>query len=192
MGVDQGRWLHWWIDAWDFPTLGNDLNMIAYCRTLAIGKCVDFSELDTLMKQYQVLSCVIDAQPDRRLAYEFACRFWGHVKLCFYGKSQQAKTISIDPSDDQHKITVDRTSWLDVALNRFHIGTIDLPTDTPTEAIDQLQNLIKRYDKDTRGNPTSMYINIGADHFAHARCYSEIALPLGASIHTNQNVRIYL
>ena len=192
MGVDHGRWLNWWIDAWEFPTLGNDLNMIAHCRTLAIGKCVDFSELDTLMKQYQVLSCVIDAQPDRRLAYEFACRFWGHVKLCFYGKSQQAKTISIDPSDDQHKITVDRTSWLDVALNRFHIGTIDLPTDTPTEAIDQLQNLIKRYDKDTRGNPTSMYINIGADHSAHARCYSEIALPLGASIHTNQNVRIYL
>jgi hypothetical protein len=192
MGVDQGRWLHWWIDLWHLPKTWDELNMRAKCETLAIGKCVDFSELDTLMKQYQILSCVIDAQPDRRLAYEFACRFWGHVKLCFYGKSQQAKTISIDPSSDQHKITVDRTSWLDVALGRFHIGTIDLPNDTSTEAIEHLQNLVKRYRKDSYGNPISEYINIGADHFGHSRCYSEIALPLGASIHTNQNVRIFL
>lgn len=192
MGVDQGRWLHYEIAAWHFPNLGNDLNMIARCEVLTEGKCVDFSELDTLMKQFQVLKCVIDAQPDRRLAYEFACRFWGHVSLCFYGRSQQAKTISIDPSDDQHKITVDRTSWLDVALNRFHIDTIDLPNNTSLEYIEQIQNIVKRYRKDANDNPIGEYINIGADHFAHARCYSEIALPLAASLHTNQNVRIYL
>jgi len=126
------------------------------------------------------------------MAYEFACRFWGHVKLCFYGKSQQAKTISIDPDDSQHKITVDRTSWLDVALNRFHIDTIALPNDTSLEYREQVQNLIKRYRKDASGNPIGEYISIGADHFAHARCYSEIALPLAASLTTNQNVRIYL
>lgn len=193
MGVDQGRWLHWWVDTWHLPKkLDNDLNMLAKCETLAEGKCVDFSELDTLMKQYQILKCVIDAQPDRRLAYEFACRFWGHVCLCFYGRSQQAKTISIDPNEDQHKITVDRTSWLDVALNRFHIDTITLPQDTSLEAIEQIQNLVKHYRKDSSGNPIGEYISIGPDHFAHARCYSEIALPLAAALTTNQNVRIYL
>ncbi len=138
MGVDQGRWLHYEIAAWHFTKFGNDLNMMARCEVLSEGKCVDFSELDTLMKQFQVLMCVIDAQPDRRLAYEFACRFWDHVYLCFYGRSQSAKTISIDPSDDQHKITVDRTSWLDVALNRFHLGTINLPQDTSAEYREQI------------------------------------------------------
>lgn len=192
MGVDQGRWLHWWVDLWHFPKLGNDLNMIAECETLAEGKCVDFSELDTLMKQYQIMMCVIDAQPDRRMAYEFACRFWGHVKLCFYGKGQQAKTISIDPEDSQHRITVDRTSWLDVALNRFHINTITLPSDISLEAIEHLQALVKHYSKDSSGNPVGKYINIGPDHFGHARCYSEIALPLAAALTTSQNVRIYL
>lgn len=192
MGVDQGKWLHYEIDVWHFPKLGNDLNMIAECEVLAEGKCVNFDELDVLMKQYQVFKCVIDAQPDRRMAYEFACRFWGHVYLCFYGKGQQSKTISIDPAVEQHRITVDRTSWLDVALNRFHIDTIALPQDTSLEYREQIQNLVKRYEKDSSGNPTGKYINIGPDHFAHARCYSEIALPLAAALQQNQNVRIYL
>ena len=191
MGVDQGRWLHYEIDAWTFPKLENDLNMMAKCQVLATGKCVNFEELDNLMKQYQVLQCVIDAQPDRRMAYEFACRFWGHVKLCFYAQGQTVKTISIDPDRDQHKITVDRTSWLDAALNRFHINTITLPKDTSEEYKNHLKNLVRHY-REKNGNPVAEYINTGADHYAHARCYSEIALPLAASLTTNKNIKVFL
>lgn len=192
MGVDQGRWLHYEIAAWRFSKLSNDLNMQATCEVLTEGKCVDFNELDTLMKQWQIMACVIDAQPDRRMAYEFACRFWGHVKLCFYARGQQGKTISVDPNENEHKISVDRTSWLDVALNRFRIETITIPQDTSTEYKEHLMNLIKRYDKDQYDNPTSEYISSGPDHFGHARCYSEIALPLAASFVTNKNIKIFL
>lgn len=192
MGVDQGRWLYHEICAWSFPKLGNDLNMIAECEVLTEGKVVDFNELDDLMQQYQILKVVIDAQPDRRKAYEFACKYWGHVHLCFYARGQQVKTITIDPNEDQHKITVDRTSWLDVALNRFHTNRIKIPQDVSAEYIEHLQNLIKHYSEDTSGNPIGIYKNIGPDHLAHARCYAEIALPLAASLQTNQNVRIYL
>ena len=192
MGVDQGRWLHCEIVSWTFPKLSNDLNMQAECVVLTEGKCVDFSELDLLMKQWQVMQCVIDAQPDRRMAYEFATRFYGHVKLCFYGRGQQKKSITISANEDDHIITVDRTSWLDVALNRFRTKTIKIPCDISQEYRDHLQSLIRHYSKDPSGNPVSTYINNGADHFGHARCYSEIALPLAASTVTNQNIRVFL
>jgi len=192
MGVDQGRWLHYVVTGWRFPKFGNDLNMMAECEVLIEGKCVDFDELDTLMKQWQIIKCVIDAQPDRRMAYEFASRFYGHVKLCFYGRGQQKKSITINPDEDQHLITVDRTSWLDVALNRFRIHTITLPQDTSQEYKNHLQNLVRHYSKDRYGNPTSEYITTGADHFAHAQCYAEIALPLAASLTTNENIHIFL
>jgi len=192
MGVDQGRWLHYEIDAWRFPKLGNDLNMVAECEVLSEGKCVDFSELHDLMRQWQVIKCVVDAQPDRRMAYEFACQFYGHVELCFYGRGQQKKAISIAPDPDAHIITVDRTSWLDVALNRFRTKTIRIPQNTSQEYIDHIQSLVRRYTKDRYDNPVSHYVNIGPDHFGHARCYAEIALPLAASFTTNQDIGTFL
>ena len=192
MGVDQGRWLHYEICAWKFPQLGNDLNMIAECKVITMGKCVDFNELDVLMKQYQIMVAVVDAQPDRRTAYEFACRFWGHVKLCFYAQGQTVKTISIDPDLAQHKIVVDRTSWLDAALNRFHINTITIPRDTTEEYKEHLKNIIRHYRENSKGEPISEYVNTGPDHYAHARCYAELALPLAASLTTNKNIRVFL
>jgi len=192
MGVDQGKWLHYEVAAWRFPKLGNDLNMIAECEVLAEGKCVDFSELDVLMKQWQVMKCVIDAQPDKRMAYEFACRFYGHVELCFYGRGQQKKSISKSADEDEHVITVDRTSWLDVALNRFRTKTIKIPQNTTQEYKDHLQNLVRHYQKDQYDNPISTYVKTGPDHFGHARCYAEIALPLAASLTTNEDINIFL
>ena len=192
MGVDQGKWLHYEIAAWRFPKLGNDLNMIATCEVLAEGKCVDFEELDALMRQWQVIKCVIDAQPEKRLAYEFACRFYGHVELCYYGRGQQKKAISKNLNEDEHIITVDRTSWLDVALNRFRIKTITIPQNTTQEYKDHLQNLVRHYQKDQYDNPISTYVSTGPDHFGHARCYAEIALPLAASLTTNEDINVFL
>ena len=166
--------------------------MCAKANVLAEGKVVDFSELDYLMRQYQVIKCVIDAQPDRRKAYEFACKYWGHVFLCFYARGQMGKMITVDPNEEQHKITVDRTSWLDVSLNRFKIKTIMLPQDLSAEYPEHIMNLVKHYRTDKTGNPVGEYVNMGPDHLAHARCYAEIALPLAAALTTNKNVRVYL
>lgn len=192
MGIDHGRWIHYEIDAWTFPKLGNDLNMNATCEVLTAGKVVDFSELGQLMSQWQVIMAVIDAMPERRLAYEFACNFWGHVKLCFYSVGATGKMIQVDSSEDSHKISIDRTTWLDVALNRFHNQTITLPQDVGEEYKTQIKNLVKRYSEDVNGNPTSKFVNMGPDHFGHARCYAELALPLAASLTTNTNIKGFL
>jgi len=192
MGVDQGRWLHYEINAWSFPRLGNDLNMNAEPEVLIAGKVVDFTELGQLMRRWQVNMAVIDAQPERRLAYEFACEFYGHVKLCFYSRSASGKMIQVDGDNDSHKINVERTAWLDVALNRFHNQTIKLPQDISEEYRLHIKNLVRRYTEDAVGNPVGTYVNIGPDHFGHARCYAEIALPLAASKTTNTNIKGFL
>lgn len=192
MGVDQGTWLHYEICAWDFPKLGNDLNMNATCKVIAQDKVLNFRDLGALMKQYQVNFCVIDAQPERRLAYEFACDFWGYVKLCFYSTGAKGRIIGDTSDPDKHEISVDRTAWLDTALNRFHTGTITLPADTDTEYRDHIQNQVRRYEKDSYDNPVGRYISIGPDHYGHARCYAEIALPCAAAMATNENIKSFL
>ena len=191
MGVDQGTWLHYEVDAWDIGGFGNDININAKPRVLTEGKCLDFAELGTLMKRWQVIMCVLDAQPERRLAFEFAAKFWNHVKLCFYGNSVNGKVINVK-EDDSHEITVDRTTWLDISLNRFHTNTITLPSDVSVEYKFHLVNQVRRYEEDANGNPVGRYINIGPDHFGHARCYSEIALPCAAALTQNSNIRNFL
>jgi hypothetical protein len=191
MGVDQGNWLHYEIDAWRFKTLGPDLNMSAECVLLTEGKCKHFHELDTLMKQWQVHGCVIDAQPEKRMAYEFAVRFWGYVKLCYYAKGQRGKRISMG-TEEEHTIVVDRTTWLDTALNRFHTRTIDLPQDLSEEYKSHIQNIVRHYKRTNSGDTVAEYVHNGDDHFAHTRCYAELALPLAASIQTNKDIKVFL
>jgi hypothetical protein len=192
MGVDQGSWLHYEIDAWEIPKYpGPDLNMSSKCVLLTEGKCKHFHELDTLMKQWQVNGCVIDAQPERRLAYEFAVRFWGCVRICFYAQGQKGKRLSLGP-EEEHTAVVDRTSWLDTALNRFHTRTISLPQDLSGEYKSHIQNIIRHYKRNNAGDSIAEYVHNGDDHFAHARCYSELALPLAASIQTNKDIKVFL
>ena len=192
MGVDVGKWLHYEVDAWYPKRMGSDLNMMSDCRCLCEGKVASFEELDGLMRQWQPIMCVIDANPERRKAYEFAIRFFGHVKLCFYGKGITGKSISTDKDNGEHTIKVDRTSWLDAALARFHNGTIKLPIDTSREYKEHIKALIRVYEKDADNNPVGKYVNQGDDHFGHARNYSEIALPLAASFATNQDVASFM
>lgn len=197
MGVDVGSFLHYEICAWNLAgRMSSDLNVLANKRVLKVGKCQAFEELDTLMRNHQILMCVIDANPERRKAYEFACRFPGYVKLCFYGRGVTGKQIKIDKEGDEnvedHKITVDRTSWLDMSLGRFHSKTITLPRDIPHEYREHIKSPVRHYEKDNDGNQIGKYINTGDDHYAHAGNYSEIALPLAASMASNKDVKAFL
>lgn len=189
MGVDVGRWLHVEVNAWYIRRVGNDINAMTDCILVWEGKVDMFRELDELMKRYQIMHCVIDANPERRKATEFAKRFWGHVSLCFYARGLSGKSLSIETQDSgDFKINVDRTMWLDTSLGRFHRGTIDLPRDLSLEYRTHIRNIARIYEEDKDGNQIGRYINNGDDHFAHARTYSEIALPLAASISHNTDV----
>lgn len=179
MGIDVGTWLHYEIDQYTFSKDGSDINTSTTCHLLTEGKVKSFEEIDELMKRFRVMSCVIDNQPETRKALELANRFNGIVHLCIYGRGISSKNIMQNENLD-HRITVNRTSWLDQSLGRFRDGTIKLPVDVSQEFKRHLCAPVRVYKADKDGNPYGMYVNTSDDHAAHARNYSEIALHIGA------------
>lgn len=195
MGVDVGDWLHVEIDEWHFVNLGPDLNSNAEPRLVHACKVRDFEALDDLMKRFLVRGCVVDINPERRKAKEFADRFRGYVRLAHYSRGQASKAM-IEKEDhaivEDYQLSVDRTSWLDLSLGRFLKSTITLPTDIPNEYRENVKALVRVVEKDMDGNPVGRYQNIAPDHYGHARNYAEMALPLAASVATNSNIGDFL
>jgi hypothetical protein len=199
MGIDVGKLLHYEIDQWFLP--GNfqgsiDLNVQSKVKVVTFGTVKNFEDLDRLMREYRVMAAVIDAQPEHRKAYEFASRFWGHVKLCIYGMGISGKQIVVGRDDhgqivDEHLITVDRTSWLDLSLGRFRTpGMLILPMDVTEEYRQHIKAQVRIYENDKYGNPVGVYVKgeQKPDHFAHARNYSELALPFATSLRKVQDI----
>jgi len=191
MGVDVGKWLHYEIDQWFFDKddLSLDINLTSTAKLVLEGKVLHFEELDKLMQRFSILFCVIDAHPEKRKALEFAQRFWGHVRLCYYGNNIGASKQIHLHADEEHTVTVDRTSWLDMSFSRFHGNKIRLPLDLSREYKDHIKAPVRIYEKDGNGNPIGRYVTGNEDdHFAHARNYSEIALPLAAQISMSYDI----
>jgi hypothetical protein len=195
MGVDQGKMLHIVVMEWLIKKMDRDLNVAAIGKLLWEGKLPgdEFDRLDVLMREWQVLGCVLDADPQINDARRFARRFPGYVSLCRYRKGQSGKEITL--SEDElgtQMATVDRTGWLDATLGRYRTQRILLPRDTSMEYKDHIKALVRTYEKDSTGNPVARYVETGADHYAHAQNYSEIALPLAAAFTTNSSIGSFL
>jgi hypothetical protein len=195
MGVDQGKWHNIEITEYLFDNLSQDLNVAATAKVLWVGKILEdeFHRLDELMREWQIMHCVIDPDPNINDARRFARRFPGYVTLCRYRKGQSGKEISIQEDElGTAMATVDRTNWLDAALGRFRTRRILLPRDISREYREQLKSPVRTYERDEIGNPIAKYVDTGPDHFAQTRCYSEIALPLAASYSTNKDIDSFL
>jgi hypothetical protein len=195
MGVDQGKVNNVVIVEYFFDRFDHDLNAAAFGKLLWEGLVPgdDFEHLDKLMREWQVLACVIDAEPQINDARRFARRFPGFVWLCRYRQGVTGKEVQISEEDGNAPIaTVDRTNWMDATLGRFHSGRIQIPADASLEFKEHIKNEVRTYEKDKLGNPKAVYINTGADHFVHSMTYAEIALPLAAGIVTNQDIGAFL
>lgn len=184
MGVDVGKKIHIEIDRWRLNgSSGHDINSYAHCQVINHLELDQFEELDALMFDFAVNFCVIDSQPERRKALEFANRFPGRVKLCRYPVGVNGRNISVS-TEEEAIINVDRTSWLDMSLGRFKNGTITLPIDTGLDYKQQIMAQVRIPKKDANGNPIARYETPGNrfDHYGHARNYAEIALPFATGI----------
>jgi hypothetical protein len=189
MGIDVGNICNVEIDEWylereytpDYPDK-------ALCKNIYEAEIETFKELDELMGDYGIHFCVIDSQPERRAALAFAHRHFGKVKLAIYAKGINGKMISSPENDAEHLITVNKTTWFDIALGRFKKETISLPYDTSTAYKDQLKAPTRIYERDSDGNPVGRYPKTSKpDHFANSRTYSEIALHLLTGYGANEN-----
>lgn len=190
-GIDVGSYCHYEIDQWFLkPNGSTDINSQAHCKVLRTGKVKSMTELDVLMREMNVTAAVIDANPEKRAAHEFASRFPGRVRQAFYGRGIHGKDMQLGKDDKDPILTVDRTSWLDLSLSRFRTRSIELPIDTSEEVKQHLKSLVRVYERDSERNPIGRYVcGAGEDHAAHARNYAEMALPLAASFSMGFNLK---
>lgn len=189
MGVDVGKFIYYEIDMWIPVSAGSDVNLVSIPKVAKTGYVTTFEELDDIIYNYQVCFVVIDANPERRKAIEFSNRFPGHVKLCFYGNGVNGRTIN-EHDNGENTITVDRTTWMDLAINRFKTARIKLPTNISGEYKSHIKEPIRVAEKDADGNIVGRYVTEQNkhDHLAHARTYAEIALTLSAGIATSHDI----
>ena len=190
MGIDVGTWLHYDIEQVfiDRETITSDINLATSTRLIAEGKVRNFEELDLLVQQFGVSFAVIDANPERRKALEFAQRFWGHVRLCFYATGITGKAINIH-AEEEHTMSVDRTSWIDLAMSRFRRKKIILPKDLSIDYKSHLKAPVRVYTKDVLGNPIGKYVTGNEDdHFAHSRTYAELAIQLAVGLARSEDI----
>jgi hypothetical protein len=198
MGIDRGKWNYVEVCEWFFDKAGLDLNASAHCKVLYEGKFLeeDFDQMaDQLMREWQVLACVVDADPGPMDARRFARRFPGFVWLCRYRSGKVGKEIAISEEEDGAPIaTVDRANWLSASLGRFKTDPprIVLPTDVSAEYLEHMKALTSTYVRDDLGNPVLDFVKTKPDHFAHARNYNEIALPLCAASQSNSDIKKFL
>jgi hypothetical protein len=196
MGVDQGKWGYVVVKEWFYNRAVRDLNTHATCQILWQGRFYEnqWSCLDTLMSEWQVMACVIDADPEINEARRFARRYPGYVWLCRYRRGQVLKEISVTDEDDAPIATVDRSNWLSATLGRYKTQPprVSLPRDVTQEFRDHLENVVATYVRGEDGNPKLDFVSTGADHFVHAANYAEIALPLAVARQTNRDIAALL
>jgi hypothetical protein len=184
MGIDVGSYLHFWIDQWATdrtdPTGYRPI-------TIYLDKVKEFHELDKILKDFKVCSFVIDRNPENRKSKELCSKYAGLGYSCLYTKGNSPKTIVKD--NDERIIKVDRTSWLDLSLGRFHTKHINIPVDMEFEAREHLKHLTRIVRRNEYNEPIASYKSTGPDHWAHARNYSEMAfyLAIGKGVHENAN-----
>ncbi len=194
LGIDQGKTCYWVVIEWDVPRHVIDLNAEATGRLLACGKFgeEEWGHAYRLMREWQVRACVIDADPQISEARRFARKFPGWVWLSRYRKGVSAReSVVHDDGKDAPIATVDRANWLTVSLGRFKVNppTLILPRDIPQEYRDHVKALVRTYKKNTSGDLVADFVNNGADHFAHATNYAEIALSFATTAKTTQTIK---
>lgn len=196
MGVDVGhKVLYCNIDRWLLPAnYGSDLNAHAIPQTLWAGTVPGFEQLTPLLREYQVAHTVVDVDPAFRDALSFAQQHEGRVHLCRFVRSVGPKNIAPGSREADVVIYVNRTYWLDISQGRYRHATkgIILPIDLPEDYGKHIKNLIRHEKKNDEGNLVSKYISVGPDHHAFARVYSELALPMAASISEGRDVKDFL
>ena len=166
MGVDQGKELHVVVGKKHPKNAG---------KIIHIGVYKDWEELDRLMKNLNILRCVVDALPETRNARAFAERHKGRVFLNFYREFQKGLY-----KWDEQSMTVacNRTESLDASHNEIFTGQIILPreSDVVRKFAEHLHNVARKLEEDDEtGSKRYIYVKLGPDHFRHAQNYEAMA-----------------
>lgn len=162
MGIDNMQGLH--------VVIGKPGGKIVY---LGIHK--EWSELDDLMRYFNVSSCVVDANPNLDSARKFSQRHKGRVFINFYNVNQKG---SYSWNEKELIVQCNRTESLDASHKQIMDKAITLPK--PCEIVQtfakQMHNVAKKLEEDEEtGSKRYVYLKLGDDHFRHAFNYECMA-----------------
>ena len=182
LGIDQGGPIHHWAAVkWMFdPLKVGDPNDRALGRLVGCGRILqdDWAAIHALMRTYRVWRAVVDYFPEPTSARVFARAFKDAVYLCQYVKGASAREVRLTEDDyGAHLVRVDKVSWLSKSLGRVMVGDIELPLDLPLEFRKHLKAPVRTL-REVDGQYVAEYVEKGADHYAHALNYAEIALKI--------------
>ena len=179
MGVDIGTFLDVCIAEYYYDAEpGYEPHLNSICKVLWNGRLAgnDFAVLDRIMAEWQVQYACLDFQPETVNAKAFCRRFHKFASVVQYRRGTTAHEVKEALDDDRVSVlTVDRTSFLDMALGRIHKQRTELPQNLSPVFREHIQNLVRTYEIDEIGKPKATYVSLGADHQAHALCLTEVA-----------------
>lgn len=168
MGVDVGRVLHLQISMPNRET--------GRRRVLRIGTVSKFSDLDILMRAFDVRRCVIDAQPELHEVQAFQDRFPGRVYRCYYPETKDPEKWN----KVERSVSVNRTAAIDACRALFSAAApgIELPGKSPN--IDEYAKHANALVRQEIENPKTHEIRVdyertGDDHWFHAALYDMLA-----------------
>lgn len=165
MGVDQGK----------------DLHVVIGRQSYGKGKIIhldvykEWTELDRLMKNFNVSRCVVDALPETRNARAFAERFKGKVFLNYYNERQKGHYAW---NEKELIVSCNRTESLDASHREITERTISLPKECniAREFAIHLYNAAKKLEENEEtGSKRYVYVKLGPDHFRDAFNYEAMA-----------------
>lgn len=134
--------------------------------------------LSQLMDKFDVISAVIDAQPNTESAHAFAKQFPGKVWLCFYSDKQMAKYTW---KPEEYVVIANRTRTLDYSMNYWIDKKVEIFPENNYNyeiyeiLIKHLTSMTKVIDEDADGTRIARWTGPKDTHFAHVWNYLAMA-----------------
>lgn len=171
MGVDVGKGRFFY----RISSTGPDKRR--YVRAMGIVR--QWSDLDTLMKQYKVRRCVVDMNPEINAAPAWAATHKGRVLLAQYPTSAGLKATLFMPEVDKLEdvVSINRTMAMDQVYAAIASGDEVWPKTIHSnrDIAAHLKAPVRVEVKDKHGQLRATWVHTTPDDFYHACVYDRIA-----------------
>lgn len=180
MGVDQGKNFH--------VVIGKHLTE-DYGEIIHLGVYKDWEEIDWLIKNFNVIRCVVDGAPDPHGPVKLAQKHKGKVFRHFYNKHQKGDYAW---NEKEWMVQTNRTQSLDASHAAIQNERVVLPKNCEITRVfaQHCHNVAKKLEEEEEtdqktgqkrktGSKRYVYVKLGEDHFRHAFNYEEIAREQG-------------
>lgn len=170
MGIDVGNQLHIVVRGEPDRETGETKQLLAATTS--------WDEARNLIRRYNPSTVVIDALPETQKARELQAAFpASKVWLCYYAPSGLKTEEQTSWDIDKWIVTADRTRTLDSLYSGFLESKLTLPSyikDVP-DYYRHIRTPTRIVKTDHNNKSVAVYAGDGADHFAHAENYCQIA-----------------